>query len=72
MFYNQFYILFQHTDYDKVVEGYGGVGLRIESNDVKEIYDIFQKAKEIARSGEPVVINALIGKSDFRAGSISV
>lgn len=54
------------------MEGYGGVGLKIESDDVKDIYDVFQRAKDIAKSGEPVVINALIGKSDFRAGSISV
>jgi len=61
-----------YTDYEKVVEGYGGKGLRLESDDVKTIYETFQKAKEIAKDGEPVVINALIGKSDFRAGSISV
>ena len=63
---------FQYTDYEKVVEGYGGKGLRLETDDVKTIYETFQKAKEIAKDGEPVVINALIGKSDFRAGSISV
>lgn len=63
---------FQHTDYDVVVNGYGGVGLKLESDDLKEIYDTFQKAKELAADGKPVVINALIGKSDFRAGSISV
>ncbi|XP_057297847.1 2-hydroxyacyl-CoA lyase 2-like [Hydractinia symbiolongicarpus] len=61
-----------HTDYDKVVEGYGGVGLKIDNSDVKTVYETFQKAKEYAASGKPVVINALIGKSDFRAGSISV
>lgn len=61
-----------HNDYDVVVNGYGGEGLRLESDDVKDIYDTFQKAKEMAKNGKPVVINALIGKSDFRAGSISV
>ena len=30
------------------------------------------KAKEAARSGTPALINALIGKTDFRKGSISM
>jgi len=29
-------------------------------------------AKEIARGGTPVLVNALIGKTDFRKGSISM
>lgn len=61
-----------HTDYDKVVEGFGCVGYKLDKNDVTSIRRTLQLAKDTARGGQPVVINALIGKSDFRAGSISV
>ena len=38
----------------------------------KDIDDVFKKAKATARSGKPVLINAHIGKTDFRKGSISM
>jgi hypothetical protein len=34
--------------------------------------DVFLKAREAAGQGRPVLINALIGKTDFRKGSISM
>lgn len=58
------------TDYHKVAEGYGGVGLCIDAP--AQVAAVLQQAKEIARSGKPVLVNVWIGKTDFRKGSISV
>jgi acetolactate synthase-1/2/3 large subunit len=59
-----------HMDYHKVAEGCGGVGLVIkEPGQVKET---LAEARDIARGGRPVLVNALLGKTDFRKGSISM
>lgn len=58
------------TDYHRVAEGYGGVGL--ELTDVAQATDVLVEAKRQARSGRPVVINAHLGASDFRRGSLSM
>jgi len=60
----------RHTDYDVVAEGYGGKGFRVASPDL--VPDILATARQEADAGRPVLINALIGKTDFRKGSISV
>ena len=60
----------RRTDYDVVAEGYGGRGLALhQASDTREVLSI---AKAEAASGRPVLINALLGGSDFRKGSISV
>lgn len=58
------------TDYDKVAEGLGGVGLRIDDPD--EIGAVLAEAKEAAKAGKPVLVNAHIGTTEFRKGSISM
>ncbi|MGB5754067.1 MAG: thiamine pyrophosphate-binding protein [Thermoanaerobaculia bacterium] len=60
----------RHTDYDVVAAGYGGKGFRVASPDL--VPDILATARQEADAGRPVLINALIGKTDFRKGSISV
>ena len=61
----------QLTDYDKVVEGFGAKGLKMGRGD--DISDTLKKAQEMHDiEGKPVLINALIGKSDFREGSLSI
>ncbi len=60
----------RHTDYHVVAEGYGGKGLLLERPE--DVPRVLAEAKEIARAGTPVLINALLGKSDFRKGSISM
>jgi acetolactate synthase-1/2/3 large subunit len=60
----------RYTDYHIVAEGFGGKGFLLDNP--KDIDDVFKQAKETARSGTPVLINALIGKTDFRKGSISM
>jgi hypothetical protein len=34
--------------------------------------EVYNAAKAAAKAGKPVLINAYIGTTDFRAGSISV
>jgi thiamine pyrophosphate-dependent acetolactate synthase large subunit-like protein len=60
----------RRSDYDRVAEGYGGVGIRIERRD--EVVPALEEAKRAALAGRPVVINALIGETTFRAGSLSM
>ncbi len=60
----------RHTNYDRVAEGYGGQGLQITRPE--DVAPVLREAQQIARSGRPVLVNALIGKTQFRAGSISI
>jgi len=60
----------RRTDYERVAEGYGGKGLRITRPE--ELATTLREAQAIARSGIPVLVNALIGKTEFRAGSIAI
>ena len=60
----------RRCDYEKVAEGYGGVGLRLD--DPKKIDSVLDHAKAIAHEGRPVCINVQLGQSDFRKGSISM
>ncbi|MEM8963902.1 MAG: thiamine pyrophosphate-binding protein [Acidobacteriota bacterium] len=59
-----------HSDYHRVAEGYGGKGLKIERPE--DIPGVLAEAKELAAAGSPVLINAIIGTTDFRKGSISM
>ncbi|MCP4658415.1 MAG: thiamine pyrophosphate-binding protein [bacterium] len=60
----------RRSDYHLVAEGYGGRGLLLERTE--EVPRVLAQAREIARGGTPVLVNALIGKTDFRKGSISI
>ncbi len=60
----------RRTDYHAVAEGYGGKGFLLD--DPANTADVLQAAKREAAAGHPVLINALIGKTDFRKGSISM
>jgi acetolactate synthase-1/2/3 large subunit len=53
-----------------VAQGYGGVGLRIDRPD--QVQSTLEQAKALARQGKPVLINLMLGKTDFRKGSISM
>jgi len=61
-----------HTDYDVVAKGYGGVGIKMDRSNDSNIEEILQKARTEHSKGNSVLINALIGKTDFREGSLSV
>lgn len=58
------------ADYDAVAKGLGAEGFRLLHIDDADA--VFTEAKALARGGRPVLINAEIGKSDFRKGSISI
>jgi len=60
----------RRSDYHLVAEGYGGKGFVLDKEE--DIDRIFQEAKQAAGNGQPVLINAVIGKTDFRKGSISM
>ncbi|MEW5740543.1 MAG: thiamine pyrophosphate-binding protein [Myxococcota bacterium] len=60
----------RRSDYEKVAEGYGGVGLKL--TDPKKIDAVLDEAKALSRQGRPVCINVHIAKTDFREGSISI
>ena len=57
-------------DYQKVAEGYGGVGLLL--TDPAKIDETLDEAKRIAKEGKPVCVNVHIAATDFRKGSISM
>ena len=62
-----------YCDYDLVARGFGGKGFKLDSScSEKKIDQVLEEAKKISRGGSPVLINCLIGKSNFREGSISV
>lgn len=60
----------RRTDYHKVAEGYGAVGLVL--TDPAKIDETLAEAKAIAKSGKPVCINVHLRQSEFRKGSMSI
>lgn len=58
------------SEYHKVAEGYGGVGLLL--TDPKKVDEVLDQAKALSKKGKPVCINVHIAKTDFREGSISI
>ena len=61
-----------YADYHKAVEGLGAKGIVLDTFDEHRIKEVLENAKSIVHSGQPVLVNALIGKSNFRDGSVSV
>jgi acetolactate synthase-1/2/3 large subunit len=58
------------TDYHKVAEGFGAAGILVTKNG--EVPAALGRAREIARSGKPVLVNVWLDRTDFREGSISM
>ncbi|XP_006804715.1 2-hydroxyacyl-CoA lyase 2 isoform X1 [Neolamprologus brichardi] len=61
-----------YTDYHIVADGYGGKGYLIGSENDEKLNDIVRQAQRDAREGKAALINVLIGKTNFRDGSISI
>ena len=62
-----------YCEYDLVAKGYGGEGFRLDgSSSTEDIKGTLARAQECSREGHPVLINCLIGTTEFRKGSISV
>lgn len=60
----------RHTDYHVVAAGFGGKGFLL--NEPNRICEALQQARKAASQGQPVLINAHLGKTAFRKGSISM
>jgi acetolactate synthase-1/2/3 large subunit len=58
------------TDYHIAAEGLGARGLLLK--ELGAVDETLREAKRIAASGRPVLINAWIGRTAFRKGSISM
>jgi acetolactate synthase-1/2/3 large subunit len=58
------------TDYERAAEGLGARGLALD--DAARVGDVLREALAVARSGRPAYVNARIGRTDFRKGSISM
>lgn len=58
------------TNYHIVAQGYGGEGFCVDNP--AQVEELLAKGKEVAGNGRPVLINVLIGKTEFRKGSISM
>ena len=59
-----------HMDYDVVAEGCGAKGFKVDA--LPDVDGVLDEAVTTARAGTPVLVNALLGRSDFRKGSISM
>jgi acetolactate synthase-like protein len=59
-----------YMDYHTVAEGCACHGIRVDREDQMDA--ALAEAVQVARSGKPVLVNAILGKSDFRKGSISM
>ena len=60
----------RYSHYQIAAEGFGARGFILDRPD--RIDAVLAAAKKAAQQGEPVVVNAKIGKTDFRKGSISI
>lgn len=60
----------RHTDYHLAAEGLGARGLLLSAPE--QVESVLQQAKQAAAAGKPVLINALLGSSSFREGSVSM
>ena len=60
----------KYSDYHLVAKGYGAEGLFV--NDYSNVQKVLNEAKSLYKEGKTVLINALIGNSKFREGSISM
>jgi acetolactate synthase-1/2/3 large subunit len=58
------------TGYEQAAEGLGARGLRLE--DASRVDAVLREARDLAREGRPVYVNARIGRTDFRQGSTSL
>lgn len=59
-----------YAAYERAAEGLGAKGFR--TDDPELIADTLEQARTAAQNGSPVLVNAILGKSDFRKGSISM
>jgi acetolactate synthase-1/2/3 large subunit len=59
-----------HSDYDRVAAGFGAAGYRTDDPELAP--EALDAALAAAGGGAPALVNAILGKTDFRKGSISM
>jgi thiamine pyrophosphate-dependent acetolactate synthase large subunit-like protein len=60
----------RHTNYHVVAEGFGGKGFLL--NEPNRLGEVLQQARKTVSENQPVLVNAHLGKTAFRKGSISI
>ncbi len=60
----------RHSDYHLVAQGLGGKGLLLDRPGA--VTDTLAEARQLARDGHPVLVNAILDRTDFRKGSLSM
>ncbi len=58
------------TAYHRVAEGFGAEGIEVKH--AAEVEEALRRARSLAASGRPVLVNVWLDKTDFRDGSISM
>jgi len=58
------------TDYHRVAVAFGAAGLALADPELAG--EVLAQARDIASGGTPVLVNALLGTTEFRKGSISM
>ncbi|XP_030043967.1 acetolactate synthase-like protein [Microcaecilia unicolor] len=61
-----------YCDYHVIAEGFGGKGFLLTWKEECKMSDIIKEAQQECKKGNATLINVLIGKTNFREGSISV
>lgn len=59
-----------YSDYQNIGKAFGADGARVDNIDA--FNDAVSAAKVSSKNGKPYIINAIIGKTDFRKGSLSM
>jgi acetolactate synthase-like protein len=59
-----------YTDYHVIAEGCGAKGWKVSEQ--QAVGQVLDEAISTSRSGTPVLVNAILGKTEFRKGSISI
>jgi thiamine pyrophosphate-dependent acetolactate synthase large subunit-like protein len=59
-----------HSDYEKIGKAFGADGKRVEN--IEDFNNAVEDAIQKSRQGIPYIINAIIGKTNFRKGSLSM
>lgn len=60
------------SDYHLVAQALGGNAMKLDDKDNDRLQQKFTQAFEMTKAGKPTLVNVLIGKTDFREGSVSV
>ncbi len=58
------------TNYNEVVAGFGAEGILVKT--MAEVPAALARARALARSGKPVLVNVWLDKTEFREGSLSM